>query len=393
MSLNRYVLRSVSALEWKKWDQFVNDHPGGHFLQSWGWGELKASIGWHPFRFSLWDGKQRQMVAAAQVLCRPAPGFPLWAGHLAYIPRGPVIDWSDACMCKAFFTQLNAYLRRRGALALRMEPNRVVEALTYSTGSNPRPENPLATGVPVAHSNIEELQAVDTTATTATTATIATMATLPMLLYPVQPVQPIRSIVLDLTPTENVLLAAMKEKWRYNLRLAERKGITVRVAETVEDVEAWYALLRTTGERDHFGIHTIDYYLKAWHIFAPGQQACLFLAEYDGRLLAGIFVAMLARQAIYLYGASSNEHRNLMPNYLLQWAAICWAKRQGAVQYDFWGIPETESAGEAMAGVYRFKRGWGGKTMRFVGCYEHTYRPWALSVARKFRLTNSSEHP
>ena len=384
MSSDRYVLRSVSTAERKKWDQFINDHPGGHFLQSWGWGELKASIGWHPFRFSLRDEKQGQMVAATQVLCRPVPGFPLWAGHLAYIPKGPVIDWSDACLCQAFFTQLNARLQRQGALALRMEPNRVVEALTCSTGSNPRPGNPLATEVPVAHSNIEELQAVDTTATTATT---ATMATLPMLLYPVQPVQPIRSIVLDLTPTEDALLAGMKEKWRYNLRLAKRKGVTVRAAETVEDVETWYALLRTTGERDHFGIHTIDYYLKAWHVFVPRQQACLFLAEYDGRLLAGIFVAMLSRQAVYLYGASSNECRNLMPNYLLQWEAICWAKRQGAVQYDFWGIPETESAEEAMAGVYRFKRGWGGKTMRFVGCYEYIYRPLAMRVARKFLLT------
>jgi len=370
-------LRSVSAAERKKWDQFVNNHPDGHFLQSWGWGELKASIRWHPFRYSLWDEKRGQMVAAAQVLCRPAPVLPLWMGHLAYIPKGPVIDWTDARLCQAFFSQLNSQLQRRGALSLRMEPNGLVSAITYSPASNPLPGNllgPLATNVPIAHSNVEELQAVNTT---------ATMATLPMPLHPVLPVQPIRSIVLDLTPTVDALLAGMKEKWRYNLRLAQRKGVTVRVAETVEDVEAWYALLRTTGERDHFGIHTIDYYLKAWQIFAPGQQACLFLAKYEGRLLAGIFVAVFARQAIYLYGASSNEHRNLMPNYLLQWEAICWAKSQGAVQYDFWGIPETDSEGEVMAGVYRFKRGWGGKTVRFVGCYEHTYRPLAMRIARQ----------
>ena len=373
MSIDCYVLRNVSAAECKKWDQFVNNHPDGHFLQSWGWGELKESIGWHPFRYSLWDEKQGQIVAAAQVLCRSAPVLPLWMGHLAYIPKGPVIDWTDACLCQAFFSQLNSQLQRQGALSLRMEPNRLLSAVTYSPGSSPQPGSPLATNVPDTHSNVEELQAADTT---------TTMATLPMPMHPVLPMQPIRSIVLDLTPTEDALLAGMKEKWRYNLRLAQRKGVTVRVAETVEDVETWYALLHTTGERDHFGIHTIDYYLKAWQIFAPGQQACLFLAEYDGRLLAGIFVAVLARQAIYLYGASSNEYRNLMPNYLLQWEAICWAKRQGALQYDFWGIPETDSEGEAMAGVYRFKRGWGGKTVRFVGCYEHTYRPLAMRIAR-----------
>ena len=132
MSSDRYILRSATAAERKQWDQFINNHPCGHFLQSWGWGELKASVGWRPFRYFLWDEQQGQVVAAAQVLCRPAPGFPLWAGHLAYIPKGPVIDWSDICLCQAFFTQLNTHLHRCGALALRIEPDIVVDALVCS---------------------------------------------------------------------------------------------------------------------------------------------------------------------------------------------------------------------------------------------------------------------
>jgi peptidoglycan pentaglycine glycine transferase (the first glycine) len=356
MLLDRYVLRDVPVTEWKKWDLFIDNHPDGHLLQSWGWGELKASIGWYPFRFSLWDERIGQMVAAAQVLCRTIPKFPLWAGHLAYIPKGPVIDWSDPGLCQAFFTQLNTQMRKHGALALRLEPNRLVNAVTSVTSV--------------------------TNVTNITNVTSSTVNK-PLSLYPVSPVQPVRSIVLNLLPTEDALLAGMKEKWRYNLRLAQRKGVAIREAQTVEDIQAWYALLQTTGNRDHFGIHTIDYYLKAWHIFAPRQQARLFLAEYEGHLLAGIFVALLAKQAIYLYGASSNEHRNLMPNYLLQWEAIRWAKQQGAVQYDFWGIPETDREDEAMAGVHRFKRGWGGERVRFVGCYEHTYRPLTMRVARK----------
>ena len=109
----------------------------------------------------------------------------------------------------------------------------------------------------------------------------------------------------------------------------------------------------------------------------------MLLAEYEGRLLAGIFVGLFANQGIYLYGASSNESRNLMPNYLLQWEAIRWAKQQGATHYDFWGIPETDDEQEAMAGVYRFKSGWGGCVTIFVGCYEHVYRPVEMRVARK----------
>src|SRR5579859_3712619 len=345
MPSQRLILRKVPAARCKQWDQFINKHPHGHFLQSWGWGELKAGAGWQPLRLALWDEQQEQIAAAAQVLCRGAAHLPLWTGHLAYIPRGPVIDWSRPDLCQAFFTQLNTYLRRRGAIALRMEPG-------------------LEVNVAVNNCLMESMT--------------------PMPLYPVTPIQPIRSILLDLTLDEAALLAQMKEKWRYNLRLAERKGVTVRAARTVEDVRAWYALMQTTSERDRFGIHTLDYYLRAWQIFSPRRQACLFLASYDGQLLAGIFVGLFAQEGIYLYGASSNEQRNLMPNYLLQWEAIRWARQQGAARYDFWGIPETDNENEAMAGVYRFKSGWGGRIVRFAGCYEHVYRPIEMKMARRY---------
>lgn len=345
MSLHDHILRKVSASQREQWDQFINEHHYGHFLQSWGWGELKASGGWQPLRLALWDEQQEQIVAAAQVLCRTAAHLPLWAGHLAYIPKGPVIDWSRPQLCQSFFTQLDVYLRRKGAIALRLEPRLEVE-------------------VAVNNCLMESMT--------------------PMPLYPVTPIQPIRTILLDLALDEATLLAQMKEKWRYNLRLAERKGVEVRKAQTVEDVHAWYALMQTTSERDRFGIHTLDYYLKAWQVFVPRRQACLFLAEYDGQVLAGIFVGLLAKEAIYLYGASSNERRNLMPNYLLQWRAICWARQQGATRYDFWGVPESEDENEAMAGVYRFKRGWGGRVVRFAGCYERVYRPLEMKMASHY---------
>ena len=339
-----YTLRLVPSIYQWQWDQFISKHPDGHFLQSWGWGELKAGAGWHPLRFALWDD-QENMVAGAQVLCRTVPHMPLRAGFLAYIPKGPVIDWLQPELCQVFFTQLHMQLRRRGAIALRMEPPLLVEIAT----------------------NDSLMKGLEQT-----------------IFYPTTPVQPARTILLDLTLDETALLAQMKEKWRYNVRLAERKGVRVRVAQTIDDVKAWYALLQTTSKRDDFGVHTLDYYMRAWEIFSARQQARLFLAEHDGQLLAGIFVSCYAQQGIYLYGASSNEQRNLMPNYLLQWEAIRWAKREGAAHYDFWGIPATEQKDEAMAGVYRFKRGWGGKVVRFVGCYEHVYHPLAMRVARKY---------
>jgi len=343
-----YMLRTVAIGQRGQWDQFVNEHPCGHLLQSWGWGELKASVGWHPLRMALWDTEQQHIVAVAQVLRRGVALVPLWAGHLAYIPKGPVLDWSQPLLFEALFRELDAELRRQGALALRMEP-------------------------PVAPRFIEGASSESIT---------KQLAALQFL--PAPAIQPVRTILLDLTCDEETLLARMKEKWRYNVRLAGRKGVRVRRAQTMEDVQAWYRLLQTTSERDRFAIHTLDYYLQVWRSFVPRRQVRLLLAEYNGQLLAGIFVGLMAKQAIYLYGASSNEQRHLMPNYLLQWEAIRWAKQEGATQYDFWGIPETDDEHEAMAGVHRFKSGWGGEEVRFVGGCERTYRPLALRLVRRF---------
>src|SRR6266702_3790811 len=367
MSSYRYLLHAMPVEQREQWDHFISEHPRAHLLQSWGWGELKASQGWSPLRLALWDTQEQphKMVAAAQVLRRGAAHIPLWIGHLAYIPKGPVLDWSQPGECWALFSQLHPLLRRQGALALRIEPNQ-------SAGHHMLDKSALYPGVldPGIETGLEAPQAALTS----------------MHFHPVQAIQPLRTILLDLTPDEDTLLARMKEKWRYNIRLAGRRGVQIRVAETVEDVQNWYGLLQTTSIRDRFGIHTLEYYLRAWQIFAPRKLARLFLAHYNGQPLAGIFVGMMAKQAVYLYGASRNEQRQLMPNYLLQWEAIRWAKQAGACAYDFWGIPDTDAEDEAMAGVYRFKSGWGGRIVRFLGNYECLYHPLTMRFVRKVLL-------
>lgn len=351
---HRYVLRLVPVEQQHQWDAFVSASPGGHLLQSWGWGELKASAGWSPVRFALWDTEQQHIAAAAQVLRRTTAHIPLSLGHLAYIPKGPVLDWSNpdkSSIVLAFFSQLHLYLREQGALALQVEP-----AQEFG-----------------CQASDEFARCMDM-----------------MHFKPIRAIQPRRTIMLDVTPGEDILLANMKEKWRYNIRLAERKGVRVRVAETVTDVHNWYRLLQTTSIRDGFGIHTLNYYLRAWQIFVPRNQARLFLADYNGQLLAGIFVGLMAKQAVYLYGASSNEQRQRMPNHLLQWEAIRWAKQEGATSYDFWGIPDTDCQDEAMVGVYRFKSGWGGRIVRFPGNYEYLYHPLVMKLVRRVFLPSNS---
>ncbi len=346
--MNKLPLCIVSEQQRSQWDKFVAEHSEGHLLQSWDWGELKASSGWSPLRLGLWDGEC--MVAAAQVLRRTIPHVPLRLGHLAYIPKGPVIDWSQAALVETFFSLLHTCLHKQGTLALHIDlgleqeapsDSRAVGAWQYLTQSG---------------------------------------------LHPVRAIQPARTIVLDLSTDEETLLSQMKSKCRYNIGLAARKGVTVRIATSPAEVREWYKLYLVTSARDSFGIHTLDYYLRFWELFAGRDEVRLFLAEHDGQLLAGIFVASFAGQAIYLYGASSNEGRHLMPNYALQWEAIRWAKQQGARLYDFWGIPDTDDAGESMEGVYRFKRGWGGRVAQFLGAYEYVYHPLVMSIVSKRML-------
>lgn len=195
-------------------------------------------------------------------------------------------------------------------------------------------------------------------------------------------IQPPRTVTIDLTPAEDELLARMKQKTRYNIRLAEKKGVTVREG-TADDLPAFIRLMQITGRRDQFGIHDPAYYRTAYELFAP-RDAALWLAEFEGRPLAGVMVFASGRSAAYLYGASSDEERQRMPAYAAQWAAICWAKVRGCTTYDMWGIPDAgEEELEAnfterqdgLWPVYRFKRGFGGEIRRTVGAADRVYNP------------------
>ena len=187
--------------------------------------------------------------------------------------------------------------------------------------------------------------------------------------------------MVDLRPSPDDILAQMKQKTRYNIRLAAKKDVTVRRG-SLKDIPVFNKLMRQTGERDQFGVHTPMYYYAAFEIFEPMDQVALFLAEYEGRPLAGVMVFALGETAAYLYGASSSEERQRMPTYAVQWAAMEWAKTRGCRQYDLWGIPDApEEELEAsfadrhdgLWGVYRFKRGFGGQIQRTIGAADRVY--------------------
>ncbi len=322
------------------WNDVVARHPAGHLLQTTHWAALKRDFGWESEVVTPAGSD-----SGAQVLYKP---LPLKLGTIAYVPRGPVVDWADAGATRAVLDAVEAAARRRRAWALWIEPElRDTEA---------------------ARDKLAALGLREATRT----------------------IQPPRTIFVDIAPPEDAILAAMKSKTRYNIRLAGRKGITTRQG-ALDDVRTFYDLMDTTGERDEFGIHSYAYYHRALELFLPTGNAALLLAEFEGDVLAGLVAFALGDTAWYFYGASSNRHREKMPTYALQWEAIRWAKARGCTRYDLWGIPDHDEAvledkfterRDGLWGVYRFKRGFGGEVTRYVGLWEKSLHPLYPLAAR-----------
>jgi lipid II:glycine glycyltransferase (peptidoglycan interpeptide bridge formation enzyme) len=199
-------------------------------------------------------------------------------------------------------------------------------------------------------------------------------------------VQPPDTVLVDLSGGEGALLQGMKPKWRYNAKLALKRGVLVRRAGE-EGLEQFYDLLKETAERDGIAIHGIEYYRtlfshsRDW-ASAPAPDIQLYLAEHEGDVLAGIVTLFRGREAVYLYGASSNTKRNLMAPYALQLKAMEDARLAGCEEYDFFGIPPREDPDHPMAGLYRFKTGFGGRIVHRTGSWDLPYRPLACRLFR-----------
>lgn len=321
-----------------EWDAFVAAHPHGSILQTTAWAALKNKFGWKSQR--VWLRQDGKLVAGAQILFRAKV---LGLIKIGYIPHGPLVNWQEDEQLEVLFNQIDQVCYQRGAGLLKMEP------LLWQT------DMPAETWAALCEKHA--------------------------LLPNTDTIQPPNTVIIDLRPELDDILAAMKQKTRYNIRLAERKEIVVRQGASA-DITIFNGLMQVTGQRDGFGIHDPMYYKTAFDLFAPDNHIALFIAEFEKRPLAAIIVSSFGKKAIYLYGASSNEERQRMPTYALQAAAIQWAKAQGCTSYDLWGIPDAPEAEleanfadrhDGLWGVYRAKRGYGGQIQRTVGAADRIY--------------------
>jgi lipid II:glycine glycyltransferase (peptidoglycan interpeptide bridge formation enzyme) len=316
------------------WIIFLKDYPNAHLLQMGEWGELKKDFGWKPIRIIL------NNEVGCQILLRRLPlGL-----TLGYMPK-PVISNQFSGISGQFWQEVDSICKKNHAIFLKIEPDVWDDPSIYYPSS--------------------------------------------FILSP-HNIQPPRTIVISIKDDEDKILARMKPKCRYNIRLAEKKGVTIRAWD---DISAFHEMMTVTGGRDNFGVHSKEYYQRAYELFHSNGTCELLVAEYEGKPLASLMVFANAARAWYVYGASNDQERNRMPTYLLQWQAIRWAKARGCDEYDLWGVPDEneetlesnfESRHNGLWGVYRFKRGFGGQVKRAAQALDKIYNPLLYWVYLKF---------
>jgi Uncharacterized protein involved in methicillin resistance len=352
------------------------------FMQSRFWGDFKAEHGWKPLVFNAEaQGCSFQLL---MLIRRMPAGF-----SFAYVPHGPELEVADADapdLLSSLAEALRPYLPPR-CLFLRFDPPwyRVEEAA--------RVEN--TTRADDAEGEIAASRGEDSSDAPAQAATAERPAIGRPLREAAAYVQVPDTVLVDLGPDEAGILAAMKSKWRYNIRLAEKKGVVVEEAG-VDGIPVFYELYRTTSARDKIALHPESYYRRLFALAAERRgsgdssqapDVRLWIARHDGQALAANITLFRGEKAVYLYGASSDEKRNLMPTYALQWAAMRAAKAAGCLEYDLFGMPPTADPAHPMHGLYLFKTGFGGRIVHRPGSWDY---PLAKLSYAAFRAAESA---
>jgi lipid II:glycine glycyltransferase (peptidoglycan interpeptide bridge formation enzyme) len=329
-----YVISSDDSSHVAAMSQFVNNHKNGHFLQSPQWAQVKKGWRW---RGVLAYDEAGQLAGALSVLIRPLPlGL-----SILYAPRGPVCDRQDRDMIHMLLEGVRDIARHFNALLFLLDPDvpdndDLFRSIMFQEDFTEQTSEAL-----------DNIQA-----------------------------QYVMRVPLA-GRTEEDVFAGFCSKTRYNVRVALRRGVELQQysgGEAIPDeaIRTFARLMKTTGERDHFLTRSPEYFKSV--LSQLGNNATLFLAYLDGQPIAGTIGVFQGKKAWYLYGASSNDHRDAMPNYLLQWEMIRRAIAQGCTFYDLRGVPGDLTPDNPLYGLYRFKKGFSGDYTKFSGLYIYKYK-------------------
>ena len=317
------MIEFVTQQNQDAYEAFVASHPYGHFAQSRLWGKVKDNWQWAGV---LSRNEAGEIRGALGILIRRVPGMPF---TIMYAARGPVCDPHDEAAIGELVRGARQLAKRHRSYELKLDPavlssDTEFTALMKKQGFDVSEDSKNFEGVQPRYVFRIDMQGRD----------------------------------------EEALMASFQQKTRYNIRLAQRKGVTVRVCGQ-EMVPEFARIMRETGVRDGFITRDADYFAKMLEVL--GEHARLYMAFYEEKPVAGTLAIWYGDKVWYLYGASSNEYRNVMPNCLLQWEMIRWAIEKGSRIYDFRGVSGDISEDNPLYGLYRFKKGFNGDFCEFVG--------------------------
>ncbi len=329
----------------QQFNEFIARFETGDLLQSFEWGDLKSRSGWTPVRIFAREGDE--IVAAASLLKR---AIPKTGRCIMYASRGPVLDTRNADLVRQFTEYMKQIALQHRAILIKIDP--------------PVPVEDTVSEANIRSAGFQLITAKGFGGT-----------------------QPKAVMQLDLDKNPEELMASFKEKWRYNIRLAGRKGVQVTMDCDKSDLPVFYSLLKETCRRDGFLVRGMSYFEDMWDILVPPGYMKLALTYYQDTPVAGALVYKFGDKAWYTYGASSNEHRNVMPNHLMQWTLIQWAQQAGCKWYDFRGVSPNKDGGadDRLQGLNRFKEGFSPRYVEYIGEYDLVLSPgfyWLWNVAR-----------
>ena len=325
-------------LEDKKLEEFLETSPKTNFMQSPEWAKVKTE--WKN-EFIVVKDKEDNIKGTMSLLLRK---MPIFNRYIMYAPRGFVCDIHDKETLKELTEKAKEIAKKYKAFIFRLDPDVLQEDEEFKQIINE-----------LGYKTKTDIKSIDDV------------------------IQPKYVFRLDLkNKTEEELLQSFESKTRYNIRLATKKGVTVREG-TRNDLKIFYDIMKTTGSRDDFFIRPLSYFEKIWDEMQPNHVK-LFIAEFEGQPIAAVFPIFYGDKVWYLYGGSSNAHRNLMPNYLLQWTMIKWALKNKCNWYDFRGVSGFKNENDPQYGVYKFKKGFNPTFMEFIDEMYIIYNPFMNST-------------
>lgn len=301
----------------KIWEGFLEKSPEANFLQSWYWGELHRQLGKTIYRCGFYF--KNKLLGVMLAIREDAK-----RGKYLTVPGGPIIDWKNGSLVRKFISEIERIAKAEKCVFIRVRPQ--------------LKENNFSKSIFSKYGFVDA----------------------PMHLHAEL------TSKLDVTKSEEELLAGMRKTSRYEIKKGISLGIQVAVSKAPKEIKKFYDLQVLTSKRQGFVPFTYDFLYEQFKVFVNAGKALLYSATFKNKLLAQAFIIFYGNEAVYHYGASTQEGREYPGSYLLQWEAIKEAKRRGIKIYNFWGVSPAMETNHRFYGVSIFKRGFGGEDFAYL---------------------------